>query len=159
MSSRGSFGDLWHFGAVPDPYLWLVDPDLDQTPDPTPFLSNFKDAKKINFCSNFSLITHPQAQYIQSYEKKEGGDPGGPKTCGSCGSRSRFGIRIPNTAKWILNHILLIKNTTLWSKSWLTQLRLSGYRQAYLQLYKFLQDLKIISKGIHTLCNHCYTNC
>ncbi len=33
---------LWHFGA--DPHLWLIYPD--PTPDPTPFLSDFKDAKK-----------------------------------------------------------------------------------------------------------------
>ncbi len=43
-----SFGDRWHFGADLDPripYLWLMDPDA----DPTPFFSNFKDAKKIYF--------------------------------------------------------------------------------------------------------------
>ncbi len=33
----------------PDPHLWLMDPDL--APDPPPFLSDFKDAKKIQFFS------------------------------------------------------------------------------------------------------------
>ena len=33
-----SVSDPWHFDA--DPYLWLMDPD------PTPFFSDFKDAKK-----------------------------------------------------------------------------------------------------------------
>ncbi len=47
-------GDLWHFGADPDPHLWLMDPD--PTPDPTPFFSAFKDAKKIPFFS-FNLPT------------------------------------------------------------------------------------------------------
>jgi hypothetical protein len=37
--------DPWHFGA--DPYLWLTDPG--PTPDPTPFFSDFKDAKKLIF--------------------------------------------------------------------------------------------------------------
>jgi hypothetical protein len=32
---------------VGDPYLCLVDPDL--TPDPTPFFSNFKDAKFFSY--------------------------------------------------------------------------------------------------------------
>ncbi len=43
-----SVGDPWHFGCgsrsgSPDPYLWLMDPD------PTPFFSDLKDAKKIIF--------------------------------------------------------------------------------------------------------------
>jgi hypothetical protein len=35
----------------PDPYLWLIDqdPDSDTTPDPIPFFSDFKNAKKILF--------------------------------------------------------------------------------------------------------------
>ncbi len=40
-------GDPWHYGANPDPRIctsWLMDPD--PTPDPTPFFSDFKDAKK-----------------------------------------------------------------------------------------------------------------
>ena len=40
--------DPRHFGADPDPYLLLMDPD--PTPDPTPFFIDFKDAKK-NFLS------------------------------------------------------------------------------------------------------------
>ena len=35
-----------------DPYLWLLDPD--PTPDPTPFFSDFKDAKKNYFFHIFS---------------------------------------------------------------------------------------------------------
>jgi hypothetical protein len=45
-----SVRSLWHFGADPDPripYLLLMDPD--PTPDPTPFFSDFKDAKNIFF--------------------------------------------------------------------------------------------------------------
>ncbi len=44
---RSSVGDPWHFGADPDPrdpYFWLM--DADPTPDPTPFFSDFKNAKK-----------------------------------------------------------------------------------------------------------------
>ncbi len=37
----------------PDPYLWLMDPD--PTPDPTPFFSDFKDAKKKYFFHIFLL--------------------------------------------------------------------------------------------------------
>jgi hypothetical protein len=35
----------------------------DPTPDPTPFFSDFKDAKKNSI---FFLITYPQALYLQS---------------------------------------------------------------------------------------------
>jgi len=42
-----------HFGADTDPdrHLWLMDlaPNLASDPYPTPFFSDFKDAKKINF--------------------------------------------------------------------------------------------------------------
>jgi hypothetical protein len=62
------FGDPCHFGADPDqdPYpqirtLWQMDPN--PTPDPTPFFSDFKDAKKKKY---FFLITYPQAHYFQS---------------------------------------------------------------------------------------------
>jgi hypothetical protein len=34
------------FVSVGDPYLWLMDPDPDPTPDLTPFFSNFEDARK-----------------------------------------------------------------------------------------------------------------
>ncbi len=54
-----SVGDPWHIGA--DPYLLI---DLDPTPDPTLFVSDFKDAKKKFLI--FFLITYPQAHYIQS---------------------------------------------------------------------------------------------
>jgi len=50
----------WGSGSV-DPYLLLSDPDL--TPDPAPFFSDFKDAKKL-FFSIFFLITYPQAHYL-----------------------------------------------------------------------------------------------
>jgi hypothetical protein len=103
-------GDPWKFGADPDP-----------TPDPTPFFSDIENAKK-NFLhifffhiifilknlfidkilfKNFILMALFQStEHI--YENREGSgsgsvslmdpDPGGPKTCGSCGIR----IRIPN---------------------------------------------------------------
>ncbi len=56
--------DPRHFGADPDPYLLLMDPDPapDPTPDPTPFFINFKDAKK----NIFFLTTYPQAHHLQS---------------------------------------------------------------------------------------------
>jgi hypothetical protein len=62
---KGSVEDVWHFGADPDPHLWLM--DLDLTLDLTPFLSDFKDAKKI-FFPYFFLTTYPQAHYHQ-YQK------------------------------------------------------------------------------------------
>ncbi len=40
-------GDLWHFGADPDPDLWLV--DRDPTPDPTHFFSDFSMQKFLFF--------------------------------------------------------------------------------------------------------------
>jgi hypothetical protein len=44
-----------------------MDPDQDATPDTTPFLSDFKDAKKnYLFSSYFFLINCPQAKYLQS---------------------------------------------------------------------------------------------
>ncbi len=42
-----SVGDPWHFGPDPDPYLWLMNPDLDPIPDSTPFFTDFKEAKEI----------------------------------------------------------------------------------------------------------------
>ncbi len=53
----------WHFDA--DPHRWLMDPD--PSPDPTPFFSNFKDAKNY-FLSYFFLITYPQAHYLRSWK-------------------------------------------------------------------------------------------
>jgi hypothetical protein len=38
----------------------------DPTPDPTPFIIDFKDAKKIIFLHIFFLITYPQAHHLQS---------------------------------------------------------------------------------------------
>ncbi len=58
-----SVWDLWHFGVGADPrnpYLWLT--DLDPTSDPTPFLSDFPDAKK-KF-SPFFLITYGTCRHI-----------------------------------------------------------------------------------------------
>ncbi len=43
--------DVW-IRIPADPYLGLTDPDL--TPDPTPFFSDFKDAKKMCFFIFFS---------------------------------------------------------------------------------------------------------
>jgi hypothetical protein len=77
------FWDPWHFGVDPDPHLWLMDP----TPNPTPFLSDFKDAKIFLFI--FFLIIYPQGQYLQSYEKKEGSGA----RARSCGPKN---LRIPD---------------------------------------------------------------
>ncbi len=44
LKITSTIGDPWRFGADQDPHLWLMDPDLDPTPDPTPFFSDFKDA-------------------------------------------------------------------------------------------------------------------
>ncbi len=56
-----------------------ADPALDPlpTPDPTPFFSDFKDAK-INFFSYLFLITYPQAHYLQSL--KPNADETAPKS-------------------------------------------------------------------------------
>jgi hypothetical protein len=42
-----------------------MDPDTDQTPGPSPFFIDFKDAKK-NFLSHCFLITCPRAHHLQS---------------------------------------------------------------------------------------------
>ncbi len=39
-----------------------MEPDPDLTPDPTPFFSDFKDAKKLIFSYFFLKITYPQAK-------------------------------------------------------------------------------------------------
>jgi hypothetical protein len=52
----------------------MLKPVLD--PDPTPFLSDFKDAKILNF-SYFVLITYSQAHYLQSL--KPNADETAPK--------------------------------------------------------------------------------
>ncbi len=64
-------GDPWHFGADPDPWirtlpltLLLTEPDRDPTPDPTPFFSDFKDAKKLIF-SHFFRKAYLQTHYLQ----------------------------------------------------------------------------------------------
>jgi hypothetical protein len=46
-----------------DPPLGLIDPDPNT--DPTPFFSDFKDAKTNNFFSYFFLITYPHAHCLQ----------------------------------------------------------------------------------------------
>ncbi len=48
----------------PDPGILLMDLD------PTSFLSDFKDAKKLVFFV-FFLITYPQAHYLQSSKLKD----------------------------------------------------------------------------------------
>ncbi len=55
--SAGPLGSatFWCGSGSGDPYLWLVDPDPDSTPDQTPFFSNFKDAKKLIFSSFFYI--------------------------------------------------------------------------------------------------------
>ncbi len=121
-----SVGDPWHFGADPDPPLWLMDPD--PTPDPTPFFSDFKVAPK-NCSPYFFLINYPQAHYLSLHKiflkfcvkilfckhyfsplnifLRKGKDPdpylwlmdpdpGGPKTCGF--SRS------PTLVPWLLHN-------------------------------------------------------
>ncbi len=52
-----SVGDPWHFGADPDPHLWLMGPDPapDQTPD------DFKDEKKYFI---FFLLTHSTSSSV-----------------------------------------------------------------------------------------------
>ncbi len=40
--------------------------DPDPTPDPTPFFSDFKDAKKEKKIPYFFLMTYPQAHYLLS---------------------------------------------------------------------------------------------
>ncbi len=93
-----------------DPYIWLTDPD--PTPDPTPFFSDFKDAKKIFFLQIFSFNLHITGTLkfyfasmisvqLSSLREKgririlittgttNGSGSGRPKkTCGSCGSGS-----------------------------------------------------------------------
>jgi hypothetical protein len=53
ISLSNSVGDPLHFGADPDLYLWPMDPDLaadpEPSPGPTPFFSDFEDAKKFFF--------------------------------------------------------------------------------------------------------------
>jgi hypothetical protein len=58
---------FWSGSGSGDPYLWLMDPapDLDPTPDPTPFFSDFKGWKKIIF-SYFLIQLTPQAHYLQT---------------------------------------------------------------------------------------------
>jgi hypothetical protein len=53
-----------HFGADPDPHIWLIDPD--PASDPTSFFSDGKDAKKLFIFSYFFLLTYLQAHYLQS---------------------------------------------------------------------------------------------
>ncbi len=46
--------DIFGVDQDPDLYLGLTDPDQDQSPDPTPFFSVFKDAIKYCFFHIFS---------------------------------------------------------------------------------------------------------
>ncbi len=56
---------FWYGSGSPDPYLWLLDPDPAQSPDPTSFFIYFKDVPKNIFFIYF-LITCPQAQHLHS---------------------------------------------------------------------------------------------
>ncbi len=84
------------FGS-PDPYLWLMDPDSDPTPDPTTFFIDFKDAKKyffLIFSYHLPTGTSPSDSKnfvlkfyfvgIISVRSTHFWDKG--RTCGSCGS-------------------------------------------------------------------------
>jgi hypothetical protein len=57
---------FWCRSGSSDPYLCLMNPD--PTLDPTPFFSDFKDAKKKYFFHIFFLITYSQAHYLQSWK-------------------------------------------------------------------------------------------
>ncbi len=46
---------------IPDPYLWLMDPD--PTPDPNTFFRDFKDLIKKTF-SHIFFLTYSQVWYI-----------------------------------------------------------------------------------------------
>jgi hypothetical protein len=43
-----------------------MDPDLDPTPDSSPFFSDFKDAKKIIFFLHIFSYNFPAAHYLPS---------------------------------------------------------------------------------------------
>ncbi len=106
---------FWCGSGSPDPYLLLMDPDIhqDPTPGPTPFFSDFKDAKNWIFFIVFSftvpsgilssvlLALFQSAQHL--YEKSEGAGSGSiPLTNGSgsgSGRPKNIRIRIPNTAQ------------------------------------------------------------
>ncbi len=62
-SPRWGTVTFWCGSWSPDPYLWLM--NADQTPDPTPFFIDFKDAKEKYFF-HFFFITFPQAHHLQS---------------------------------------------------------------------------------------------
>ncbi len=121
----GSLTFCWWFGSA-DPYLCLTDPD------PTPFFSDFKDAKNFNLQALFQ-----SAQKI--YKKREGS---GARSGSGSGARSGSGsvhpikgsgsgrpkhmrilrIRIPYTDYWntillTFHSIKLSMNSTLITKN------------------------------------------
>ncbi len=125
---------FWCGSGSAYPYLWLTDPD------PTPFFSDFKDAKKEKKYI-FFLITYPEAHYLHSlvycfidnkwlqalfqsaqhlYEKEK--DPGGPKTCGSCRSGSPTLVNVLVLRHQRLSPSLAPRSTKFnnvcWGASW-----------------------------------------
>ena len=90
--------------------------DQDPTPDPTPFFSDFKDAKKYFFSYNlpagiiriFSFKNFILQALFQSAqhlcEKREGSGPGSIPLANVSGSwrRKNIRIRIPNTVFLLL---------------------------------------------------------
>jgi hypothetical protein len=62
---------FWCGSGSPDPYLSLMDPvpNLDPTPDPTPFFNDFKDVNKIVFFLFFSynLPTGTSSSVLKIY--------------------------------------------------------------------------------------------
>ncbi len=57
---------FWCRSRSADPYLWLTHPDLDPTPDPTPFFSDLIRMEKNHFFIITYRYRYPQAHYLQS---------------------------------------------------------------------------------------------
>ncbi len=89
LQCRGSV-TFWCGSGSLDPYLWLMNPDWDPTPDPTPFFFDFKDCSPLN---TFTIKGKDPDLYLWIMDP----DPGGPKTCGS-GSESGFPTLPPSVA-------------------------------------------------------------
>ncbi len=136
------YWDPWHFGTDPDP-LWLM--ESDPALDPTPFYSDFKNAKIYFFLTNYpqahyNFILHALFQTAQHlYEKREGSRAGsgfGPLTNGfGSGRPQNMRIWIPNTGfkgcilTWLTraktpssSSVILRAASSICSGSWGTQL-------------------------------------